>query len=172
LHTGQRQGDLLRVTWGNWDGSFISLRQSKSRRNGNPGRTVEIPATKALRRMLDGLDRSSTLILTTKTGRPWKPRYFKAQWEAASEAAGVTELHFHDLRGTAVTMLAEAGCTTPADRGDHRTLAQDRDEDPRQIPRPRPRSRWRGGDPVRERKGIRVCKLAANQSTQDFERID
>jgi hypothetical protein len=30
----------------------------------------------------------------------------------ASKKAGATELHFHDPRGTAVTMLAEAGCTT------------------------------------------------------------
>lgn len=36
-----------------------------------------------------------------------------AQREAASRAAGITDLHFHDIRGTAITMLAEAGCTTP-----------------------------------------------------------
>ena len=107
LHTGQRQGDLLRLTWGNYDGSLIALRQGKS------GRRVEIPCTKALRKMLDALARDSAVILTTKTGRPWKPRYFKAQWETSSKAAGITGLHFHDLRGTAVTMLAEAGCTTP-----------------------------------------------------------
>jgi integrase len=27
--------------------------------------------------------------------------------------AGITDLHFHDLRGTAITMLGEAGCTVP-----------------------------------------------------------
>jgi integrase len=107
LHTGQRQGDLLRLAWGNYDGSLISLRQGKT------GRKVEIPCTKALRKMLDGLDRTSAVVLTTKTNRPWTARYFKAQWEAASKKAGITELHFHDLRGTAITMLAEAGCTTP-----------------------------------------------------------
>ncbi len=36
-----------------------------------------------------------------------------AQWEAATKAAGINDLHFHDLRGTAITMLAEAGCSTP-----------------------------------------------------------
>jgi integrase len=107
LHTGQRQGDLLRLTWGNFDGSLISLRQGKT------GSKVEIPCTKALRKMLDGLDRTTAAVLTTKTGRPWKARYFKAQWEAASKKAEIAELHFHDLRGTAITMLAEAGCTTP-----------------------------------------------------------
>jgi integrase len=107
LHTGQRQGDLLRLTWGNYDGALISLRQGKT------GRKVEIPCTKALKRMLDSLDRTTAVVLATKTGRPWTARYFKAQWEAASKQAGITELHFHDLRGTAITMLAEAGCTTP-----------------------------------------------------------
>jgi integrase len=107
LHTGQRQGDLLALTWNNYDGSMISLRQGKT------GSRVDIPCTMALRRMLDGIDRQSAVILATKTKLPWKARYFKARWEAASKTAGIAELHFHDLRGTAITMLAEAGCTTP-----------------------------------------------------------
>jgi integrase len=106
LHTGQRQGDLLRLSWGNYDGSSISLRQGKT------GRRVDLPCTRALRRMLDDMNRDAAVILTTKTGQPWKARYFKTQWEAASKAAGISELHFHDLRGTAIAMLAEAGCTT------------------------------------------------------------
>lgn len=107
LHTGQRQGDLLRLAWGNYDGALISLRQGKT------GRKVEIPCTSALKHMLDSIDRTTAVVLTTKTNRPWTARYFKAQWEAASKKASIAELHFHDLRGTAVTMLAEAGCTTP-----------------------------------------------------------
>lgn len=118
LHTGQRQGDLLRLAWNNYDNGFLSLRQGKT------GTKVEIPCTKALRRMLEGIERKNAVILTTKTNMAWKPRYFKAQWEAysikADEAltagnreATIKGLHFHDLRGTAVTMLAEAGCTTP-----------------------------------------------------------
>lgn len=63
--------------------------------------------------MLDAIDRTAAVILTTKTNLRWKARYFKAQWETASKAAGITNLHFHDIRGTAITMLAEAGCTAP-----------------------------------------------------------
>lgn len=107
LHTGQRQGDLLRLTWTNYDGHLITLRQGKTNRR------VDIPCTAALRRMLDPLEKASAVILVTKSGLPWKARYFKAQWEAATNKAAIEDLHFHDLRGTAVTMLAEAGCTTP-----------------------------------------------------------
>lgn len=107
LHTGQRQGDLLRLPWSAYDGRAIRLRQSK----GN--RLVTIPCTIALRRALDGRERRGPLILTTGTGRAWTTYYFRHQWTKAARKAGITELHFHDLRGTAVTMLAEAGCTAP-----------------------------------------------------------
>src|SRR5215208_1922572 len=61
-------------------------------------------------RMLDGIPRVSPLILTTKTGLAFKKRYFAELWDRAASAAGITDLHFHDLRGTAVTMLSEARC--------------------------------------------------------------
>lgn len=107
LHTGQRQGDIRRMAWSNYNGATIKTRQGKG------GREVEIPCTKALRRMLDGLERHAAVILTTKTGRPWTKRYFAEEWEKATRAAGIEDLHFHDIRGTAVTMLAEAGSTVP-----------------------------------------------------------
>ena len=43
------------------------MRQGKARRGGKLGPLVEIPCTAALRRMLDGMERVSPLILTTKS---------------------------------------------------------------------------------------------------------
>jgi integrase len=57
-------------------------------------------------------EKRAAVILTTSTGRPWKADHFRHEWRAAIIAAGLDGLHFHDLRGTAVTMLHEAGCTT------------------------------------------------------------
>lgn len=74
---------------------------------------TEAGFVKTLKRVLDSMDRTAAVILTTTTGRAWASRYFKAQWEKASRAAGIEDLHFHDLRGTAVTLLAEAGCSVP-----------------------------------------------------------
>jgi integrase len=107
LHTGQRQGDLRRLAWNNYDGVGISLRQSKGKNR------LYVACTPTLRTMLDGMEREAAVILTTKTGRAWQKRYFAEQWDEASKAAGITDLHFHDLRGTAVTMLAEAECSVP-----------------------------------------------------------
>jgi integrase len=105
LHTGQRQGDIRRMAWSNYDGSRLTIRQGKG------GRRVAIPCTKALKLTLDGLPRRGALILTTKTGRAFQKRYFAQKWEEVSTAAKIPDLHFHDVRGTTVTMLFEAGCT-------------------------------------------------------------
>jgi integrase len=123
LHSGQREGDLIDLRWTAYDGKCIRLRQNKSKRKGVPGPLIEIPCTRALRRMLDKLPRTSQFILTTKTGQQFKKRYFCRLWHDAMVAAGIAkirlegtdelvDLHFHDLRGTAITLLSEAGCTT------------------------------------------------------------
>jgi integrase len=122
LHTGQRQGDLLRLPWSAYDGTKITLRQGKGRRGRSLSPAVFIPCTVTLRRMLDGMERTSPLILTTKTGQSFKKRYFARLWEETTIAAGLetialpgfdelVQLHFHDLRGTTVTLLSESGST-------------------------------------------------------------
>jgi cation transport regulator ChaC len=107
LWTGQRQGDLLRLTWSAFDGSQIRLKQSKT------GRRVVIPAGEPLRALLSRTERRSPLILTTKRGKPWTSDGFRTSWGKACAAAGVTGLTFHDLRGSAVVRLALADATVP-----------------------------------------------------------
>jgi integrase len=108
LHTGQRQGDLLTLTWKAYNGRALELTQSKGKRR------VYVPCTKALKATLDGLPRRTLHILIRAGGTPWTRDAFKQAWRDAYAASGLTaDLHFHDLRGTAVTMLAEAGCTVP-----------------------------------------------------------
>lgn len=106
LYTGQRQGDLLVVTWANYNGTVISLQQKKT------GVNVTIPVANKLRRVLETANRGDALtVLTNARGRPWRANAFRKAWGAATKAAGIKGLTFHDLRGTAVTRLAEAECT-------------------------------------------------------------
>lgn len=107
LHTGQRQGDLLGLTWGAYDGRALDIRQNKNKRR------VVVPCTAALKELLDALPRKQAVILTSPNGQPWKPDHFRHVWRDYSRKAGLDDLNFHDLRGTAVTMLSEAGCTVP-----------------------------------------------------------
>jgi len=110
LHTGQRQADIRKMAWSQYDGTTISLRQGKT------GRDVRVPCTAALKATLDDAPRRGALILLTKTERAFQKRYFAEQWDAAATEAAkvqpaIADLHFHDIRGTTVTMLFEAGCT-------------------------------------------------------------
>lgn len=111
LHTGQRQDDILRLTWSAFDGEAISLVQSKTRKR------VYVPCTSALRAVLAPLaaaEDRGLYIASRAGGRPWTKDAFKRAWSTAFATTKINDdLHFHDLRGTAVTMLAEAGCTIP-----------------------------------------------------------
>lgn len=106
VHTGQRQGDLLRLTWNAYDGQHIRLKQGKT------GKRVVIPVGGVLKSALDeaAKDKRAVTILTTVTGTSWTSHGFSATWRKVLAKAKVTGLTFHDLRGTAVTRLALAGC--------------------------------------------------------------
>jgi integrase len=107
--TGQRKGDLLRLTWPAYDGTHIRLQQSKR------GRRVIIRVTQRLKAILDAKSRHSpfAFIFTNSEGHPWKEASFDTLWRRARIAAGIAGLTFNDLRGTAVTRLALAGCSIP-----------------------------------------------------------
>jgi integrase len=107
IWTGQRQGDLLGLTWAAYDGTHIRMRQSKR------GKRVLIRVGKPLKAMLDVTPKVSPIILTTLDGTPWTPDGFRASWRKACAKAGITGVTFNDLRGTAVTRLAIAGCEIP-----------------------------------------------------------
>lgn len=107
LWTGQRQGDLLRLPWGAYDGEYITMRQSKT------GKPLRIPVGKPLKDMLDGMKRRQAVILTNADGDIWKPNGFRTAWARACDKAGIAGVTFHDLRGSAVTRLAEAGASVP-----------------------------------------------------------
>jgi integrase len=105
IHTGQRQGDLLRLPWSSYNGATIKLRQRKT------GAYVPIPVSDALRNALDAAPRRSPIMLTNSAGNPWSESGFQSAWGKATARTGVRGLTFHDLRGTAVVTLARAGCT-------------------------------------------------------------
>ncbi len=106
---GQRQGDILTMTWNQYDGQFISLRQSKTKAK------VVIPCLTSLKQMLDTTTREATvMVINDKSKSPYPARYFKQLFRDTANEAGIRkELQYLDLRRTAVVRLAEAGCTVP-----------------------------------------------------------
>lgn len=122
-YTGQRQGDLLSLTWLRYQDGKIRLRQSKR------GAQIEIPATPWLRERLDAArDRldawenaAPTILVREDSGQPYtgdrgdrfRKLFAQVREAAAREVPSIGSAWFMDLRDTAVTWLAEAGCTIP-----------------------------------------------------------
>lgn len=105
LWTGQRQGDLLKLTWRAYDGQSIALRQSKT------GAHVRVKVSKELKECLDNVKRGDAVtILTNGQGQPWATG-FKSSWRKAVERAGIEDRTFHDLRGTFVTLAYRNGAS-------------------------------------------------------------
>ncbi|SNX71756.1 site-specific recombinase XerD [Cereibacter ovatus] len=109
IWTGQRQADILKLTWSAYDGQVIRLKQSKT------GRHMVIPVARQLREALEAAKarRKTLTICETSRGQPWTSDGFKTSFGKAQAAAGIEDVTFHDLRGTAVTLLALAGCSVP-----------------------------------------------------------
>lgn len=100
--TGQRQGDLLKLTWSAYDGTHITLRQSKT------GARVRVRVAQELKALLDAQKRTAVTILTNRSGLPYKEG-FRSSWAKACELAGVSGVTFHDLRGTFITLAHREG---------------------------------------------------------------
>lgn len=105
--TGLRQSDVIRLSWGAYDGSSFQVRTSKTRR------PVTIPATAPCRALMQRIEKRHVVILTTeRTRRPWTADGLRSSFGKACKAAGVKRT-FHDLRRTAVTNFYAAGLSTP-----------------------------------------------------------
>jgi integrase len=109
LWTGQRQGDLIKLTWQQYDGTHIRLRQGKRKAR------VLLPVGSVLKAELDAQkpEKAEGAILRNTRGQKWTEDGFRTSWGKACDRTNVDMPRFNDLRGTAVTRLALAGCTVP-----------------------------------------------------------
>jgi integrase len=104
LATGQRLGDVLKMTRADYDGQTVACVQNKT------GVKVRVPAHSELKPWLDSVG-DRFLFLTTRTGKQFTRFSFGKIFRAQVLKAGLDGLNFHGLRKTATVRLAEAGCT-------------------------------------------------------------
>ncbi|MBV9394252.1 MAG: tyrosine-type recombinase/integrase, partial [Methylobacteriaceae bacterium] len=88
-----------------YDGTRIRLQQSKT------GMRVVVPVGAPLKAALEALSTHAGRILLNSRGEPWNEHGFRSSFNKARKRAGIEGVTFNDLRGTAVTRLALAGCT-------------------------------------------------------------
>jgi integrase len=109
LFSGQRQGDLLSMSWAQWDerGNSLAVRQEKT------GVMVTIPVHRALLADLHTARerRAAVTIITNARGAPYGKDVFRHEFSDAVKSAGLNGVVFHGLRHNATQRLMEAGCT-------------------------------------------------------------
>lgn len=106
-HTGLRTGDLRKLSWSHIGSDAIVIPTGKSRGK----KEAFVPLYRALRDLLAQIPKRSTTVLTGEKGRPLTDgpngSCFRKAFAKAFPAG--TDLHFHDLRGTAATRFYAAG---------------------------------------------------------------
>jgi hypothetical protein len=125
LHSGQRQGDVLAMPRRIFMEQRIRLSQLKMRSRG--GALIDAPMTPALaarisairaRREDHVIDPNEPLILRESTGKAYDVHGYRKAFRHVRDAAAescpsLADKRFQDLRDTAVTRLALAGCEMP-----------------------------------------------------------
>jgi integrase len=111
LYTALRRGDVLSLKPEAYDGQVIRVLQSKTKKHA-AAKVLEIPVHPVLKRMLDSMDRSRSTICRRADGGAWTLAHFSHAFAATRKRLGLAEdLHFHGLRGTAASRMAEGGAS-------------------------------------------------------------
>jgi hypothetical protein len=118
-NTAMRAGAIRKFAWSRYDGERVQIWSTKNKK------WLWIPATRELKAHLDGLERRGPLVMLTPTAKAYTRRYFNEHWredcdtldaenaKRSNDFVRTADLNFHDNRGTAATLLAEAGATAP-----------------------------------------------------------
>lgn len=110
IATGLRQGELLRLDWSDVDFSAATLAVRVSK-NDEP-RTVHLPASAAenLRAVKGAKVRAiAGPVFTTDDGARLKKSTLEARWKLVRKWAGLENFHWHDLRHSCASYMAQAG---------------------------------------------------------------
>jgi integrase len=112
--TAQREGDILRLARARYDGAGFTIRQGRpeaKRGKGRKGEVVRlyITAAKPLREYLARCTFPGLLFVTDDAGKPIPPTEFRHKLREHLNGIGLTDRHFHGLRHTTATALAELG---------------------------------------------------------------
>jgi integrase len=106
-YTAQRRSDAVRMGRQHIAGGYIQVRQDKT------DVVLDIPLHPRLKTIIDAAAADDHLtFLMTKTGKPYGLNDFSDQFRHWCNEAGLSrDCHFHGLRYSAATLLAEVGCT-------------------------------------------------------------
>jgi integrase len=106
LYTGQRREDVAAMTWADYQGGYIRVRQSKT------GEPLDIACHEVLRSHLSRIRTAfGGPIARTAKGRPFTANSLSQALRRFNADKGLPDRSMHGLRYAAAARLDEAGCT-------------------------------------------------------------
>lgn len=107
LYTGQRREDVVKMTWQQFQGDIIRVRQSKTTA------LLDIACHSVLRKHLDGLKKRGVVICATAEGKAFTPNGLSGalRRQVAATKGMPPNRSMHGLRYAAGSRMEEAGCT-------------------------------------------------------------
>lgn len=106
--TSSRISDVLAIRLSSWTSDGLLIKQIKTKKLQLFQRTPElekaIDQAKAIPRPFRGL-----FLFCTSTGKQYHQNTVREWWVSAREAAGVDDVHFHDIRGKSATDAEDDG---------------------------------------------------------------
>jgi integrase len=104
MHTGLRQGELLRLVWSDvdWNAGILTIQEPKG------GERRRIPMNSTVVELLVGQQKSQIPLLPDRIFSH-DARYLRRAFKRAVLTAGLTPFRFHDLRHTFASRLAMQG---------------------------------------------------------------
>ena len=100
-------GDVANFLWSDYDGKILNVVQQKTKKEVN----LPVYALKPLKQVLDIQPKVGPTIFTTVRGKKWNNANLNRSFQPIKIKAKAENSVWHDLRGTLVTNLAEAGCS-------------------------------------------------------------
>jgi integrase len=120
LATGVRQGELLKLTWKDidLDRGMLTLgvtfdKQHQPDTKNKTARRVHLPssAVDALKELRKLPIVSPTFPFLNAAGKPLQKSWLETRWYKIRISAGLVDFHWHDLRHSCASFLAQSGAT-------------------------------------------------------------
>lgn len=104
VHLPRRVGEICDMTWADYQGGVITLRDTKHPRR---QRIEHVPVPPKARALIEALPRIDARIL------PYKSESISASFDRACGRLHIEDLHLHDLRHEGICRLFESGLSIP-----------------------------------------------------------
>jgi integrase len=114
MYSAARESDIAAMKWAQFDGEWLVYKPQKTARRTGVVVSLPVHALPPFAALMGKLSRGTEYVLTTDTGAPWSASNIKLRMrslKARAFPAGDPGRTFHDIRGTAISRLYDAGCT-------------------------------------------------------------